>query len=124
MTFEKALTALAAIATIGFVAAAVTAGGREPPSSGTRATADAAPVVLVRADPRRVPVRERPKTETSTIATEVRYVVKPGDTLWGIAARNYENVTDGMRRIKKRNGLRREAVLAGEVLVLPVGGRR
>ena len=55
---------------------------------------------------------------------EFRYIVRPGDTLSGIAARNYVDAGAGMRRIKRRNGLRREAVFAGEVLLLPAPDRR
>ena len=55
---------------------------------------------------------------------EERYLVRVGDTLWDIAARHYTDPAAGMRRIKKRNGLKRDSVLAGETLVLPVAGRR
>lgn len=58
------------------------------------------------------------------IVTEERYIVRAGDTLWDIAARHYEDTSAAMFRIKKRNGLRRDKVLAGEVLVLPPAGRR
>ncbi len=55
---------------------------------------------------------------------EERYLVRAGDTLWDIAARHYQNPPEAMRRIKKRNGLKRDSVLAGEILVLPAAGRR
>jgi LysM repeat protein len=53
-----------------------------------------------------------------------RYRVRAGDTLWGIATRRYEDASAAMARIKRRNGLRRDTLLAGEVIVLPVAGRR
>ena len=54
--------------------------------------------------------------------SELRYLVKPGDTLWDIAAANYDDVGGGMRAIRLRNGLKRQKVLAGEVLVIPLEG--
>ena len=57
----------------------------------------------------------------STSATdETSYVVKPGDTLWEIAATRYDgDPREGMWRIKQRNGLRESAIFPGDVLVLP-----
>jgi LysM repeat protein len=52
-------------------------------------------------------------------ASELRYVVKPGDTLWDIALSNYDDVGEGMQAIRRRNRLKRQKVLAGEVLVIP-----
>lgn len=57
-----------------------------------------------------------------TVADE-QYLVRPGDTLWGIATRHYGNASTAMQAIKRRNGLRRDTVFAGEVLVLPATGR-
>jgi LysM repeat protein len=54
--------------------------------------------------------------------SELRYLVKPGDTLWDIAVANYDDVGGGMRAIRLRNGLKRQKVLAGEVLVIPLEG--
>ena len=56
--------------------------------------------------------------------TSERYLVRAGDTLWGIADRLYDDPAQAMGRIKRRNGLRRDMLLAGEVLVLPAEGRR
>jgi nucleoid-associated protein YgaU len=53
-----------------------------------------------------------------------RYLVRAGDTLWGIATRHYEDASAAMEMIKRRNGLQRDTLLAGEVLVLPAAGRR
>jgi nucleoid-associated protein YgaU len=57
-------------------------------------------------------------------ARDERYLVRPGDTLWGIATRYYEDVATAMMRIKRRNGFRRDKLLAGEILVLPAADRR
>ena len=56
--------------------------------------------------------------------TVERYRVRAGDTLWGIATRHYEDASAAMARIKRRNALQRDTLLAGEVIVLPVAGRR
>ncbi len=67
-----------------------------------------------------------PAAESGTreaLAAE-RYRVRAGDTLWGIGTRYYEDPSAVMARIKRRNGLRRDTLLAGEVIVLPVAGRR
>ncbi|HEX2112706.1 MAG TPA: LysM peptidoglycan-binding domain-containing protein [Gaiellaceae bacterium] len=53
-----------------------------------------------------------------------RYHVRTGDTLWGLATRHYEDASAAMARIKRRNRLRRDMLLAGEVLILPAVGRR
>jgi LysM repeat protein len=111
---EKAVTALAAVATLGFVAGALMASETKQ-SNGDEVLATK--TVTVFAD------REQARA-TSERAAPLRYVVKRGDTLWAIAARHYDDVSDGMGRIKARNGLRRDKVLAGEVLILPAAGRR
>lgn len=84
------------------------------------------PTTVARADPADATVSRAstPANPRTHERREIRYVVKPGDTLWGIAAAHYEDVAAAMSRIKKRNGLRRDNVLAGEALVLPAGGRR
>ncbi len=111
---EKVVAALVAVATLGFASGAVVAGETGEPKTVT---------VVVPAKPKVVreerTTRDRPREKRG----EVRYQVKRGDTLWGIAARTYENAAEGMQRIKRRNRLDREKVLAGEVLVLPARGR-
>jgi nucleoid-associated protein YgaU len=59
-------------------------------------------------------------------ARDERYLVRPGDTLWGLAIRYYEDedAAAAMKRIKRRNGFRRDKLLAGEILVLPAVGRK
>ena len=117
---ENRVAAFAAAATLGFVAGAFTAEKTQQADAGARVK-----TVTVVAD-------AQPKSGTELLAAttrrrkpvEVRYLVKPGDTLWDIAAAHYQNAADGMRRIKNRNGLRREKVLAGEILVLPAAGQR
>jgi hypothetical protein len=59
-----------------------------------------------------------------TASDDERYLVRRGETLWGIANRHYENASAGMERIKTRNGLERDMLLAGEVLILPAVDRR
>jgi LysM repeat protein len=51
---------------------------------------------------------------------ERRYVVKPTDTLWAIAARSYGGDTRAaVWRLEERNGLRSVTLRPGQVLVLP-----
>jgi LysM repeat protein len=49
-----------------------------------------------------------------------RHVVKPGDTLWEIAADHYEGDPRGaVWRIQERNGLTSPALVPGMTLYLP-----
>jgi LysM repeat protein len=51
---------------------------------------------------------------------ERSYVVKPTDTLWSIAARNYAgDVREGVWKLQERNGLRSSTLRPGQVLKLP-----
>jgi nucleoid-associated protein YgaU len=51
---------------------------------------------------------------------ETRYVVRPGDTLWGIAADRYGgDPRKAVWRISERNGLGGGALQPGTVLYLP-----
>jgi LysM repeat protein len=51
---------------------------------------------------------------------EQRYVVKPGDTLWTIAARHYAgDPRDAIYRIDRRNHLGGSMIVPGQRLVLP-----
>lgn len=53
---------------------------------------------------------------------ERRYVVKPTDTLWSIAARSYAgDVREGVWKLEERNDLGSATVRPGQVLVLPSG---
>jgi LysM repeat protein len=53
---------------------------------------------------------------------ERRYVVKPGDTLWAIALRQYGgDPREAVWEIRDRNGLAGTTVQPGQVLVLPAG---
>ena len=48
------------------------------------------------------------------------YVVRPGDTLWSIAAANYAgDPRYGVWKVQRRNGLSGSAISPGERLVLP-----
>jgi nucleoid-associated protein YgaU len=52
--------------------------------------------------------------------TEMRYTVKRGDTLWGIAARHYAgDPRDAVYRIGRRNHLAGSLLVPGQRLVLP-----
>jgi LysM repeat protein len=49
-------------------------------------------------------------------------VVRPGDTLWMIAAQTYPGDTrEGVWRLEQRNGLRSATIVPGQHLVLPGG---
>jgi nucleoid-associated protein YgaU len=51
---------------------------------------------------------------------ESRYVVRPGDTLWAIAAHRYAgDPRKAVWRISERNGLGGEGLQPGTVLYLP-----
>jgi nucleoid-associated protein YgaU len=51
---------------------------------------------------------------------EMRYTVKRGDTLWGIAARHYAgDPRDAVYRIGRRNHLAGSLLVPGQRLVLP-----
>jgi nucleoid-associated protein YgaU len=50
----------------------------------------------------------------------MRYTVKRGDTLWGIAARHYAgDQRDAVYRIGRRNHLAGSLLVPGQRLVLP-----
>jgi LysM repeat protein len=52
--------------------------------------------------------------------TEVRYTVRPGDTLWSIALAHYaDDPRDAIDRIDRRNHLGGSVILPGQRLVLP-----
>ena len=47
------------------------------------------------------------------------YIVRPGDTLWSIAARNYAgDVREGVWKLEQRNQLRSTTITPGQVLKL------
>ena len=57
---------------------------------------------------------------SSGAAPEARYVVKAGDTLWGIAEARYDgDPREAVWRIQERNGLPGAEIAPGGVLVLP-----
>ena len=50
----------------------------------------------------------------------VRYTVKPGDTLWSIAAHRYAgDPRDAIYRIERRNDLHGAVIVPGQTLLLP-----
>jgi LysM repeat protein len=60
--------------------------------------------------------------QSSGAAPAERYVVKPGDTLWSIAASHYAgDPREGIWRIEHGNGLAGPSIQPGERLVLPAG---
>ena len=51
---------------------------------------------------------------------ERAYTVRPGDTLWSIAAKRYGgDPRNGVWKIEQRNGLQGQALVAGQRIVLP-----
>jgi LysM repeat protein len=53
----------------------------------------------------------------------MRYTVKPGDTLWSIAAGHYAgDPREAVYRIARRNHLAGAVIVPGERLVLPSAG--
>ena len=51
---------------------------------------------------------------------EERYVVRPADTLWSIAAGHYAgDPREGVWELQRRNRLRGTTIRPGQVLVLP-----
>ena len=55
---------------------------------------------------------------------EVRYTVKPGDTLWAIAAKNYAgDPRDAIYRINRRNHLAGSLLVPGQRLLCPQPAR-
>jgi LysM repeat protein len=51
---------------------------------------------------------------------EQRYVVRPADTLWSIAAAHFSgDPREGVWELQRRNGLRGTTIAPGQVLVLP-----
>ena len=50
---------------------------------------------------------------------ERRYVVRPADTLWSIAATGYSDPRKGVWEIRERNGLDGTLIVPGQVLILP-----
>ncbi len=50
---------------------------------------------------------------------ERRYVVRPYDTLWSIAAQGYADPREGVWEIRERNGLDSSMIVPGQVHVLP-----
>jgi nucleoid-associated protein YgaU len=50
---------------------------------------------------------------------EGRYVVRPHDTLWSIAATRYADPREGVWELRERNDLDGTTIVPGQVLVLP-----
>jgi hypothetical protein len=56
----------------------------------------------------------------SAAGPEQTHIVKPGETLWSIAAARYAgDPREGIWKIQQRNGLKNGAVRSGQRLVLP-----
>jgi LysM repeat protein len=57
---------------------------------------------------------------SSATGPERRYVVRPADTLWSIAASHYAgDPRAGVWELQQRNGLHGTTIAPGQVLVLP-----
>jgi LysM domain len=58
--------------------------------------------------------------ETGASGTPAHYRVRPGDSLWAIAASRYAgDPREGVWRIERANGLPGVAIAPGQVLLLP-----
>lgn len=126
---ELAATALTVAGALGLVFAVLLTGApRSSEAASTLAarTVTAAAPTVVRTVTTHEVVTETVVNQTrqtghaETQPSEIRYLVKPGDTLWDIAASKYHDVGEGMQAIRRRNNLKRQKILAGEVLVIPI----
>ena len=60
--------------------------------------------------------------QSSGAAHQQTYRVRPGDTLWSIAAAHYAgDPREGIWKIERRNRLAGATIRPGELLVLPAG---
>jgi nucleoid-associated protein YgaU len=50
---------------------------------------------------------------------EQRYIVRPADTLWSIAASRYGAPREGVYELRARNRLHGTTLVPGQVLVIP-----
>ena len=50
---------------------------------------------------------------------EQRYVVRPADTLWSIAASRYGDPREGVWELRERNRLGSTTIVPGQVLFVP-----
>ena len=50
---------------------------------------------------------------------EQRYVVRPADTLWSIAATRYADPREGVYELRRRNALAGTVIVPGQVLIVP-----
>jgi len=126
---ELVATALAVAAALGLIVAVLLTGGltnsEAAPALAAKPVTAAAPTVVRTVTAHEV-VTETVVTQGRQTApaeaqpSEIRYLVKPGDTLWEIAASNFHDIGEGMQAIRRRNDLKRQKVLAGEVLVIPI----
>lgn len=58
--------------------------------------------------------------ETGAGGPERHYRVKPGDTLWSIAARTFPgDPREGVWELRERNDLASATIVPGQILVLP-----
>lgn len=127
---ESVVTVVAGFAALALAVVALAATRAESEGAVSTKTVTETVTVSETTEASTAPERARPNvvdpgsagTEAAP-AGEERYVVRPGDTLWGIASRHYADAVQGMKRIKRANRLKRDKVLAGETLVLPAAGR-
>jgi len=121
----KSVLTLALLVVAGMIAGC---SNKKSPSSSQNSLVDVAPpppqpvqTAVFTASPPVTSVYDAPPPEPATPATPSRrtYVVKRGDTLWGIAQRTYGDGRQYKRILAANPSIKGDRLLAGQTIVLP-----